>query len=250
MRGIDRDIGVIVNEIKREGMYGRTVFVITAARAMAPILTASPFAQLGSAVVAAGGEPVYITGDHAAFIGLQDPLQAQPVAQAMLNGHTRNVDAVYFKSQSGNAWSYQPQYLAPALPGRFQDACTYLLDTAAGAGAPDVVVVYRPGAGLQPAPSSGFTRSAGALGLQWEDQHIPLIIAGHGVYSGRDSSYPARLVDIAPTLEALLGLPTGSGDGVVLQDALYQSAGGEAAQQAEANRLTPLVTALRTRAGR
>ena len=57
--------------------------------------------------------------------------------------------------------------------------------------------------------------------LQWPVQHVPLILAGHGVYAGRTSTYPARLVDIAPTLELSSGLPVAAHDGTVLHDALY-----------------------------
>jgi arylsulfatase A-like enzyme len=48
------------------------------------------------------------------------------------------------------------------------------------------------------------------------------------------SHFPAKLVDVAPTVERLLGLPVPPGvDGVVLADALAQpSAAEQSAQQA------------------
>ncbi|HEX6507583.1 MAG TPA: alkaline phosphatase family protein, partial [Chloroflexota bacterium] len=65
---LDRDIGEIVRETEREKIYSRTVFVVTSGRAMSAITSSVPTQRLSSAVVAAGGEPQYISGDLTASI--------------------------------------------------------------------------------------------------------------------------------------------------------------------------------------
>jgi arylsulfatase A-like enzyme len=246
LNGLDEDIGRIVHESKREGTYKSTIFVITAGRAFEPVRTRMSYSHLSNAIVAAGGEATYLAGDGAALIGLRDPLQSQPVAQALQSESSSSIDAVYFKAQSGNAWSYQAQYLDPQMSQAFAQVCAYLLSTMASSAAPDVVVVYRPYAGLSGAGKNAVP--VGELGTQWPIQHVPLILAGDGVYAGRTSTYPARLVDIAPTLETALGLPSGNHDGIVLSDALYGDASGHGAQTAEGARLAALTAALQSRA--
>jgi hypothetical protein len=61
-------------------------------------------------------------------------------------------------------------------------------------------------------------------------------------------SYPARLVDIAPTVERLLGAPLGRTDGVVLGNALTDPSPAELTrQQARGKTLRPVVSALERR---
>jgi arylsulfatase A-like enzyme len=114
---------------------------------------------------------------------------------------------------------------------------------------PDVFVVFAPHVSTRNFKAHGYQWVAGHLGPQWGDQHIPLIIAGPGVQRGITSSYPARLVDIAPTVEHLLGAPTGRVDGVVLGDALTSASPAiKAAQQRRGGELRPLQAALKARA--
>ncbi|HEX6507361.1 MAG TPA: hypothetical protein VF221_06995, partial [Chloroflexota bacterium] len=174
----------------------------------------------------------------------------QPVAQSLESGTGRAIDAVYFKSQTASGWQYGAQYVSPGVSSRFADATQYLLGTVASADSPDVVVIYRPHAGLILERAGRYRRREGGLGLQWDNQHIPLIVAGHGTYAGRTSSYPARLVDIAPTVEALLGLSAGTGDGEALRDGLIQPPAGADFQKASSSRLRTLTTALQNRARR
>jgi arylsulfatase A-like enzyme len=246
LRGLDADIGSLLRESRREGTYKSTTVVVTSGRAFEPIRTRMSYSHLSNAVIAAGGQKTYLAGDGSALLGLRDPLQAQPVAQALQAENAGSIDAVYFKSQSGNNWSYSAQFIAPQVNADFARAGSSLLSTAASAAAPDVVVAYRPYAGLVPPRQPGGL--TGALGLQWPVQHVPLIIAGHGVYAGRTSTYPARLVDIAPTLEAELGLPVGSHDGIVLHDALFGATAGTDTQVAARKKLSPLSAALQQRA--
>jgi arylsulfatase A-like enzyme len=53
------------------------------------------------------------------------------------------------------------------------------------------------------------------------DTHVPLIFWGQGVTGHRVLADSVRTVDIAPTMAALLGLPTMTGvDGVVIDSVL------------------------------
>lgn len=245
LRGLDADIGRLVHETQREGNYRSTIFAVTAGRAFEPIRHRMLFRHLSSAIVAAGGESTYLAGDGAALIGLRDPLQAQPVAQALQSESSRFIDALYYKTQSGSAQYYNAQFLSPQVSPTFARASSYLLSTMAAATSPDVVVEYQPYAALAGAGARGAP--AGGIGTQWPIQHVPLIVAGHGVYAGRTSNYPARLVDIAPTLETALGLGVTARNGTVLADALYGDTAATPAQKAERTKLAPLTAALRAR---
>lgn len=244
--GLDADIGRLLQESRREGTYKSTIVVVASGRAFEPIRTRMSYSHLSNAVIAAGGQETYLAGDGSALLGLRDPLQAQPVAQALQAENAGSIDAVYFKSQSGKGWSYSAQFISPQVNADFARASSSLLNTAASAASPDVVVAYRPYAGLVPPRQPGGL--TGSLGLQWPVQHVPLIVAGHGVYAGRTSTYPARLVDIAPTLETELGLPVVSRDGIVLHDALYGETAGAGVQAAARKKLGPLTAALQQRA--
>jgi hypothetical protein len=75
-----------------------------------------------------------------------------------------------------------------------------------------------------------------------------LVIAGHGVLSNVTSDYPARLVDLAPTIATLLGLATPGGEGNTLADALRQPTGDQTRAQSDAGaELRVFVAALRAR---
>jgi arylsulfatase A-like enzyme len=68
-------------------------------------------------------------------------------------------------------------------------------------------------------------------GLTWLIQHVPLVISGPGIRHG-SSTFPAKLVDIAPTIERLIGLPIPKQvDGVVLADALAAAPSSERSVQ-------------------
>jgi arylsulfatase A-like enzyme len=82
--------------------------------------------------------------------------------------------------------------------------------------------------------------------ITWNNQHIPLIIAGPGVKKGLSLDSPARIVDIAPTVLTLMGITPKKMDGVVLADCVEKAT----LQQVEAQNvvtqyLKPLAAALK-----
>jgi arylsulfatase A-like enzyme len=81
----------------------------------------------------------------------------------------------------------------------------------------------------------------------WQNQHVPLVVSGPGIRRGVASSAPARLVDIAPTILAAMGLPRAARmDGVVLADALVAPSPSQLAEQGASDAsLGPLRDALR-----
>ena len=172
------------------------------------------------------------------------------MAQNVLRLGGSAVDATYYKVRVQGAWSYRLAASQPGLKPSLLHAFETLADTTASDAGPAVLAIFAPHASARQIVAYGYPWRAGHLGPQWDDQHIPLIIAGPGVKSGLKSSYPARLVDIAPTVEHLLGAPTGKVDGVVLADSLRHA--GTAMQGVERDRgatLTPIVKALQKRSG-
>jgi hypothetical protein len=120
-----------------------------------------------------------------------------------------------------------------------------LVDTTAGRDGPDLWVLYRENYTVVLRNVAGTWKGTHG-GATWKVQHIPLIMSGPSIRRGVHSQFPARSVDIAPTMERLLGLPPVKRDGVVLADALTQPTDRElAAQKDIAPALSADVGALR-----
>jgi homoserine acetyltransferase len=82
--------------------------------------------------------------------------------------------------------------------------------------------------------------------ITWNNQHIPLIIAGPGVKKGLSVDSPARIVDIAPTVLTLMGITPKKMDGVVLADCVEKATVQQVdAQNAVTQYLKPLAAALK-----
>jgi arylsulfatase A-like enzyme len=251
MREFDALLGQIVDAYRRAGLLGRTDFVVTADHGMSAIHATLPYSVLTRAVAQAGATPVYIEHDTAAAIGIREDRKARAVAVNISRLGGERVDATYYKVRDHGRWSYRLAAARSAVPAPLRSAYRLLMDTVAAASGPDVLAVYAPHVSTRTTVAYGYSWRAGHLGPQWPDQHIPLILAGPGVERGLISSYPARLVDIAPTVEYLLGARRQGLDGVVLADAL----GGvgprlRRSQRGRAALLTPVVQALVHRSDR
>jgi hypothetical protein len=112
------------------------------------------------------------------------------------------------------------------------DALQYLVGTTAGRDGPDVWTLYRENFTIVPRNVAGTWKGTHG-GATWKVQHVPLILSGPGIRQGVHSQFPARAIDIAPTLERLLGLPAIPRDGVILADALTQPTHAELKPQEE-----------------
>lgn len=248
MKGFDQDLGQIMAAYRRAGILSRTTFLVTADHGMSHVEQRLPFGDLDSAINDAGATKIYIEGDTSAVIGIRELAKAKSVAKNVVSRDAPLIDAVYYKSHSHGRWLYRPAWLDGHLSKTLRDAYLNLVDTTACREGPEVFVVYKPHVTTGDRPVRGYHWVGGHLGPQWDDQHIPLLIAGAGVRHGIRSTFPARLVDIAPTVEALLSLPIGNVDGSVLDDALlHPSRGGAQHQRRVGNWLDPQVKALAQR---
>jgi hypothetical protein len=171
-------------------------------------------------------------------IWLTDPTQAQTVATAMAAKHFAGVEGALYKVHTGSTYAFKavPSTVA-SLPKNVLTAYLDLANTEAGTSGADVLLPYRE-------DTMGFTTKNRKTwgkhgGFSWFSQHIPLVIEGPGIRHGV-SHFPAQLVDIAPTIESLMGWgPPPGVDGVVLSDA---ATGTEGAPQlaVKQRRLTDL----------
>jgi predicted AlkP superfamily pyrophosphatase or phosphodiesterase len=231
--GVDRNIGRIVQAYKDAGIFDQTLFVVAADHGMVPNVRSVDGALTKSVVGQAGGEYLFHTGGTAAYIYLRNGRKAKAVAQAM--AQVPNVAGAYYLVEKGGRHYYDRAPGMTIEPG-LDAAHRFLLGTFVGPRAPDVVVPFR-----ENTIGSKLSAAHGDHGgLNWGAQHVPLVLSGPGVASGVVSHFPARLVDIAPTVLRLLGLPAGPMDGVVLADGL---AGATAQEVAAQTARLPVLTA-------
>lgn len=230
--GVDRNIGRIVQAYKDAGIYDQTLFVVTADHGMVPN-TRAVDGPLTKQVVKSTGDYMFHTGGTAAYIYLNAPAggtpQTQAKAVALAMARVPNVSGAYYLVESHGKIYYD---LAPGQPidKALNAANHYLLGTFVGPRAPDVVAAFREntiGSTLKSAHGDHG-------GLNWGAQHVPLIFSGPGVAPGVVSHFPARLIDVAPTVLRLLGLQGQGMDGMVLADAFQIPAAGEVAVQTAA----------------
>ncbi len=223
-RGVDNNIGRIVNAYKNAGIYDQTVFVVTADHGMVPN-TRSLDGDLTKTIVRqAGGEYYFHTGGTAAYIYLNNQPKAKAVAQAFAKAP--NVVGSYYLLEKGTSFYYDRATNVPMDPA-LNAAHHAMLSTFVGPRAPDVVVAFRENTiGMKLTSAHGDHG-----GLNWGAQSVPLIMSGPGIASGQTSHFPARLIDVAPTVLRALGLPSRAMDGIVLADALTEPLATDVAMQ-------------------
>jgi arylsulfatase A-like enzyme len=243
MRGFDRDLGSLESAYAKAGVLDRTIFVITADHGMVAIHHQVAYTAIKSAVLRAGTAVIHGNYHSGAYLWVKDKskLQAAAANVAALKGP--RIQSVYYRNPDG---SYQ---LAPRPGGQLtpdvEAANQYLLHTFAGPTGPDLVVLFDEGTvGVQPGESAWKGDHGGS---DWQSQHIPLLIAGPGVRARHVSSFPARLIDIAPTVLALAGGSHASMRGIVLADALHSPLEADVSAETTLRpQLDSVVGALRT----
>jgi arylsulfatase A-like enzyme len=248
MTEFDRRLGNLITAYKKAGIFDRTDFVITADHGMSHINAFLPYHNFTVAMNEAGATPVYVEHDTAAAIGIVQNTKSRAVAANLFHQDGKLVDATLYKTKTHGGYTYRVAASQPSVTKAELHAYLTLADAEASDSGPDVFAIYPPHISDRQFSAYGYPWRAGHLGPQWIDQHIPLIISGPGVRHGT-SSYPARLVDIAPTVEHLLGAPVPNVDGIVLNDALTSGDTADASAQAVRGRaLTPVIDALKARA--
>jgi Type I phosphodiesterase / nucleotide pyrophosphatase len=250
MQHFDRELGWLVSAYKRAGIFDQTLWVVTADHGMDQVQARIPFTLLDRAIQLAGATKTYIEADTSAAIGIREPQKARAVAlQAARMGAT-DIDATFYKVFKNGTFQYRLAFLHSGLPVQLRRAFQVLADTDASESGPDVIVNYAPHITTGDRPAYQYHWLAGHLGPQWDEQHIPLYVAGPGIKLGYVSTYPARLVDLAPTIERAMGLHIGDVDGIVLADAFAHPSKIVVQVQAEKRAvLGQVVTAIRARSG-
>ena len=252
MRGFDQDLAMLENAYREAGVLDQTLFVLTADHGFAPIYHTVSQSLFAKAVSAAGTSIVSDTYHTGAFLWLRNRSRAVVAANNVARLHNPYIQAVYYKAWTAKggfqyvrattptwrAYAIRP-YGAPGMEAANQ----YLLRSFNGPNGPDLVVQFTEEAASEPGGQTQWKGDHG--GGDWQSQHLPLIFSGPEIRHGYVSSYPARLIDIAPTVLSVLGVPATGMQGIPLADALESaSPRAWAAQRAEGATLHPIVSAL------
>lgn len=245
-RSFDKALGRLLAAYKKEGIYDKTLFVITADHGMIQskhrvLDREAVLKQIGTALgpkgiimVNGGGGG----GPTMTSIWLKNPANNAKMAKAIFDKHYDNVSAIYYRDGS----NYHMAGVEDGFPSLVK-AYDYLLESE-GAHGQDISILLR-----ENARNSGLPRMLGRHGgADWGSQQATLIFSGPGVKNGR-SDAPARLVDIAPTIERFMGMAPNARDGIVLADAFQNPHPADIApHKASAAMLAPMVAALKQRA--
>jgi arylsulfatase A-like enzyme len=244
VRGCDRQLGRLINAYRARGILDQTIFVVTGDHGMVKNTYQIDDNAIKAAVREAGGDYLFHTGGNSAYIWLRNPAMAPHVADHLVNALDHAPFAHHQTIDSGN-YVYHPVarqglQIDPALEAAYQ----YLLGTFAGPLAPDIALSFEENTITRVYPKPHGEHG----GATWGAQAVPLVIVGPGVKQGAVSQFPARLMDIAPTVLTLLGIEPKNMDGVVLADALVKpTSAQQQAQDAIAAALTAYRQAIEAR---
>jgi len=260
MKNVDAGLGSLMDTYRDLGIFDETAFVFLGDHGMVPIEQQVDKATVLASVSSSGATIAGADFHTGGFIWLTNPLKAYKAADfiddAIEARHLPGVLAVYFRGEAGGHVNYFPSpYTARTLPPSTDRAYRYLLETLNGTNAPHVALVFQEWTGITGAGSSAGSPSGHWYGdhggASWSSHWIPLIMSGPGIRKGYVSSFPARLVDLAPTGLRLLGVPYPELDGVALADAFERPFKSEvAAQRVFSSQLTPVVSAMKQQADR
>ena len=220
-------IGRVVNAYKQLGLLNRTIFVVTADHGMASNRHIVPIHRIYNTVssthIPTLDEELRIT---VGSIWMKDPQQTRELAATLSTQRFPGVEGILYREQPAAGSHFVPDAsTVNALPRALLRAYLHLADTEAGPTGPEILLPYGEDTTGLVVRDRKLWGSHG--GFSWGVQHIPLVIAGPGVHPGH-SHFPAQLVDVAPTIERLLGLPVPTGvDGIVLADAVSHASSSE-----------------------
>lgn len=225
VRGCDRQLGRLIKAYRDRGLLDQTIFIVTGDHGMVPNTYVVRDTEVKRAIRQGGGDYLFHTGGNAAHIWLRNPAASARVARHLVDTLPYAPFAHYQTSEAGS-YRYHPvprtgTVIAPGLERAYQ----YLLGTFAGPLAPDIALTFDENTIITGSTSPHGEHS----GPTWGTQHVPLVLTGPGVRKGKRSSFPARLVDVAPTVLALLGIQPTRMDGVALVEALETPTTGQVA---------------------
>jgi arylsulfatase A-like enzyme len=244
MQTFDRDLAALQYAYWKAGVLDRTLFVLMSDHGMTPLRHTVSQTDLTGAIAKSGTTIVSQAYTSGAFFWLKDGSRAALAAQNIARLNNRNIQAVYARVYTSKGYVYARVSSAKLLrSGATEGANQYLLNSFNGANAPDVVVSFAEGVGCEPGGQAHWKADHG--GTSWQAQHLPLILSGPGIRSGYMSSYPARLIDVAPTVLQVMGASHSGMQGIPLADALKSPPSWTVQWQRETGKqLIPVVTAL------
>ena len=233
LTNIDKQIGRLVAAYDRAGLLGQTDWVITSDHGMVPAVNTVDVDAIKAVVTRAGGDPLYIGHGDYSPIWLKNMDAVPRVSSALSKANIPHVAAVYAKNRKGQYRLLSP--VSRLADKRVVQAHLDMLASLNAAESPDIVLIYDENTITMTPQFQKVGRKGDHGGATWGAQHIPMILAGPGIKKGYVSTYPARLVDIAPTVETLLGAAPQHQDGMPLADALVNPPAGALAFQKKAS---------------
>jgi Type I phosphodiesterase / nucleotide pyrophosphatase len=244
MQAFDRDLAMLQDAYRKAGVLDQTLFVLMADHGMMPLKHTVSQSDITAAVAKAGTSLVSQAYTSGTYLWLKDEVRAPLAAQNIAKLNNPYIQSVYARTRTAKGFTYLRVSSSKLLrTGGTEAANQYLLNSFNGANAPDVVVVFAEGVGCEPGGQAKWKADHG--GTSWQAQHIPLILSGPGIRSGHISSFPARLIDIAPTVLQAMGASHKGMQGIPLADALQSPPSWTVQwQRAASKRLMPVVTAL------
>jgi predicted AlkP superfamily pyrophosphatase or phosphodiesterase len=254
----DSDLGKLIAAYKAAGIYNQTLFVITADHGMmqsvhrvldrTAVRSVMKANKVSDILVNGGGTG----GPSMMSIWMKHQSDNAATARAIWAKHLDNISAIYYLDHTGNTYQYKmagcesdkPPFFNTSCSPALQKAYAYLMSTDAGPTGEDIAILLR-----ENARNSGLPQMLGRHGgADWTSQHTTLILSGPSVKSG-SSNAPARLTDIAPTIERFMGITPDARDGIVLADAFQNPNAQDVAKQNTMNaEFAPMVQALSARA--
>jgi hypothetical protein len=250
-KSFDSDFARLLNAYKAAGIYNQTLFVVTADHGMIQsknrvLDRESVIKQIKSTL---GHKSIILTngggtgGPTMTSIWLKNPANNARMAKALFAHNYDNVSAIFYMTHTNGQYRYKMAGCNSCSPDLVK-AYQYLLDTEDGPNAEDIAILLR-----ENSRNSGLPQMMGRHGgADWGSQHTTLIFSGPGVQTGT-SNAPARLADIAPTIERFMGITPDARDGIVLADAFQQPNQSDVSIQAKADATySPMVNAISQRA--
>jgi predicted AlkP superfamily pyrophosphatase or phosphodiesterase len=235
-RNCDKQLGRLITALRNRGILDQTVFIITSDHGMVRNTYQIDDNAIKQAVREAGGDYLFHVGGNSGYIWLRNPSTAPAVAQHLVDTIAHAPIAHYQTVESGKYVFHPVPRTGTLVEPSLEAAHQYLLGTFAGPLAPDVALTFEENT-ITRVYKDAHGEHGGAT---WGAQQIPLVIAGPGVKPGVQSQFPARLIDVAPTVLALLGIEPTNMDGVILADALKAPTG---VQEQVQGSLAPTLTA-------
>lgn len=242
IRNADAQIGRLLEAYRRAGIDDQTLWVVTADHGMSPNGHTIDENRMAGLAEGYGLEKAAARTEYY----VAEPSEAAEAAEEIAGLRLEGVRAVYHKTAApAGGYVYVPaRATAVVLPPSLDATYRYLTSTYASPQSADIVLF--PEESWSTSESTSYMLGDHGTAT-WQNQHVPLVVSGPGIRRGVASSAPARLVDIAPTILAAMGLPRAARmDGVVLADALVAPSPSQLAEQGASDAsLGPLRDALR-----